>query len=87
MTVEGSRLHLPIFLQIRCSMQPRDRDFTSDRIIPARLGSEELRADIDQFLRTGGEIERLGNTPFRKPEESTQARWRSKAPAGVAGGT
>jgi len=48
-------------------MQPRNAShFTSDRIQNSKISKEKLTADIAAFERSGGKIEKLGNTPTRK---------------------
>ncbi|HEY9252988.1 MAG TPA: hypothetical protein VIP30_00460 [Stenotrophomonas sp.] len=48
-------------------MQPRNAShFTSDRIANSKLTKEKISADIAAFQSSGGQIEKLGNTPTRK---------------------
>lgn len=46
-------------------MEPRATDFTSSKPTRLRLSAADVQKDVAAFVRAGGEIELLGNTPLR----------------------
>lgn len=52
-------------------MQPRGNShYVTVRPRDAKISSETISADLDAFTNGGGQIEKLGNTPFRKETRS-----------------
>ena len=49
----------------KTAKQPRNTPLSDRRNGPGQLSHERIAADVDAFCNAGGQIEVLGNTPFR----------------------